>query len=324
MKKITVSAPGKLMLFGEHAVVYGHPCIVTAVDQRMFVTVEKNSSGMFVLNAPEVEVSNYTKPIENLGVGQIPKGAKFIEIALGNLISKYNLKPAGLKVITRSEFSSKFGFGSSSASTVCLVKAISELFSLKLSQRQIFDISYKTVLDVQGKGSGFDVAAAIYGGTIYFKKFGSEIVPLKISDLNLIVGYSGIKADTVSLIDSVTKRFKGLEELKDEMLKAIGKIVDDARVALENQDFAKLGSLMNINQGLLEALGVSIEKLDNMNSASVASGAYGAKLSGAGGGDCMIALSSKEMRKKVENAIVSVGGKILSVKTNAQGVRIEK
>src|SRR5258708_16983686 len=122
--RITVSAPGKLMLFGEHAVVYGKPCIVTACDQRMKVTVELLDKPLFQLNAPDVQIENYQKPIAQLGKGDIPKGAKFVEIALYNFYNDYK---GGIRIITKSEFSSQFGFGSSSASTVCTVKALSEL-----------------------------------------------------------------------------------------------------------------------------------------------------------------------------------------------------
>ena len=134
MNKIIVSAPGKLMLFGEHAVVYDHPCLVTAVDQRMRATVEVLKTSDFELEASDVDVTNYKKPISELGKGDIPKGAKFVEIAIKNIYEKFGLKK-GLRVTTTSEFSSKFGFGSSSASTVCTIKALSKLFEKKLNRK---------------------------------------------------------------------------------------------------------------------------------------------------------------------------------------------
>ena len=92
MNKVTVSAPGKLMLFGEHAVVYNHPCLVTAVDQRMRATVEFLDSSDFELEASDVEVTNYKKSIGELGRGDIPKGAQFVEIAVKNLYKKFCFK----------------------------------------------------------------------------------------------------------------------------------------------------------------------------------------------------------------------------------------
>jgi mevalonate kinase len=125
MNKINVSAPGKLMLLGEHAVVYDHPCLVTAVDKRMRATVELLDNLDFQLETEDVKVIGYKKPLSELGRGDIPKGAKFVEVALANLLSRSRNKfgmtgKKGIKITTRSEFSSQFGFGSSSASTVCI------------------------------------------------------------------------------------------------------------------------------------------------------------------------------------------------------------
>ncbi len=321
-KKITVSAPGKLMLLGEHAVVYNRPCLVTAVDQRMRATVELLDSQDFELEAPDVKVTGYKKPLSQLGVGDIPKGAQFVEIAIKNISEKYPFK-SGLRVTTVSEFSSQFGFGSSSASTVCAIKAVSQLLGLNLSEREIFDFSYKTVLDIQGKGSGFDVAAAVFGGTLYFVTGGKVIEPLKISSLPLIVGYSGIKADTVTLINKVKESFAGKEDSLEKIYDDISLLVEQAKDTITASDWKKFGELMNKNQEYLSELGVSIDKLDDMINGAVSAGAYGAKLSGAGGGDCMIAVAPKKKEQLVRQSIKQAGGEPIDIITNAQGVRLE-
>ena len=322
--KVTVSAPGKLMLFGEHAVVYGHPCIVTAVDQRMFVTAEITNTGNFELEAPDVKITSYKKAISEIGQGEMPKGAQFVEAAVKNILKKYKRNLTGLSVTTRSEFSSQFGFGSSSASTVCMVKALTELLSLKLTNKEIFDIAFKTVLDIQGKGSGFDVAAGVYGGTLYFVTPGKKIEKLNIKNLPLIVGYSGVKADTVTLINKVSDTAKDYPRVIDGIYDIVGIIVNEAKPYVVKENFEELGRLMNLNQGLLESMGVSIDKLSQMIYAARDNGAYGAKLSGAGGGDCIIALAPAKNISIIGKAIQRVGGTIIKVKANAEGVRVEK
>lgn len=319
MTKITVSAPGKLMLLGEHAVLYNHPCIVTAVGQRMKVTVEPKNEPIFELNAPDVKVKRYQKPVKDLGHGEIPKGAKFVEIAAYNFLNKYPQK-GGLKISTKSEFSAEFGFGSSSASTVCTIFALSKLFKIKLTQKAIFDLSYKTVLDIQGKGSGFDVAAAIFGGILYFKTRGKIIKPLKVSSIPLIVGYSGIKANTVTLVDKVSQKAKKYPKIIDNIYEQIEILVNLAKVSIEKGDWQTLGEIMDINQGYLATLGVGSKKLADMIYAARESGAYGAKLSGAGVGDCMIAISTNS---KTKSAIEKAGGKVINIKTNVEGVKVE-
>ncbi len=320
MNKITVSAPGKLMLLGEHAVLHGSPCIVTAVNQRMFVSVETINEPFFILDAPEVEIKNYKKPLSRLGKDKIEKGARFVEIAVLNFLSLYPQK-SGFKITTKSQFSPLFGFGSSSASTVCTLKALSSLFKVNLDNKKLFDIAYKTVLDVQSTGSGFDVAAAIFGGTIYFITGGKVIKPLKVKSLPLTVGYSGTKADTTEMINLVSKKSQKFPRVIEEIYAQIAKLVDLSKKLIEKKDWQTLGELMNFNQAYLSALGVSTKKLDGMISAARVSGAYGAKLSGAGGGDCMIAIGSNP---KIKSAIQKIGGRVINVKTNVEGVRVEK
>lgn len=324
MKKATsASAPGKLMLLGEHAVVYNRPCLMTAINQRMYAAVEMLDIPELQLEAAEVNVTGYRKSFRDIGRGDIPKGAIFIETALRNLGEKHPLE-YGIRVTTSSEISPEFGFGSSSASTVCALKAISELFDLHLSQREIFDIAYKTVLDVQGKGSGYDVAAGVYGGTLYFVTGGRVIEPLNIDELPLIVGYSGIKAVTVTLINLVKEKADCHPEVIEGIFNTIEKLVELAKNGLMARDWPAFGELMNFNQGYLAALGVSTRKLADMIYAARGAGAYGAKLSGAGGGDCMIAVASDDKKEAVANAIAQAGGKVIPVVTNAQGVRIEQ
>lgn len=336
IKRIKVSAPGKLMLLGEHAVVYNHPCLVTAVNKRLYATVEIIDKPEFQLEAADLGIAEYKKPISKLGKGYIPKGAEFVEIAVVNFINNPEfiseskiLKQVqndkmGLRVTTKSELFPKLGFGSSSASSVCTIKAVSELFGLNLSQKEIFDVSYKTVLDVQGKGSGFDIAAAVYGGTLYYVTGGKLIEPISIKELPLIVGYSGIKADTVNLVNKVKKSFANRQDRLNEIYNSIEVLVNKAKELLKKMDWKSFGKSMNKNQDLLRKLGVSIGKLDNMIAGALGAGAYGAKLSGAGGGDCMIAIHSAQGKLNVQKAIKKAGGEIIDIKANAEGVRIEK
>jgi len=320
--KLTVSIPGKLMLMGEHAVIYGSPCIVTAVDQRVRITTEILDELVFRLEAPDVKVINYQKELEEIGKGEIPKEAKFVEMAILNFISKYKIQN-GIKITTSSDFSSKLGFGSSAAVTVGVIKAAAELFKLRLSSKELFDLSYKTILDIQGKGSGFDVAAAIYGGTLYFKMGASVIEPLSAEGLKLVIGYSGVKTDTVAMVNLVKRKMRNYKTGIEKIFDNIKKLVDEAKIAILAKDWQRLGTLMDYNQNYLEDLGVSTEKLNLMVEAARKSGAYGAKLSGAGGGDCMIALVSNKKKPEVSQAIADAGGEIIPIVTNTQGIKVE-
>jgi mevalonate kinase len=321
-KRVVISAPGKLMLFGEHAVVHQRPCIVTAVDQRMRVIAELADTKSFKIEAPDVGVSEYSEEIDSPAASDAPKGVRFTAAAVRNFQQRHPLR-SGVTLRTESDFSSEFGFGSSSAVTTAVLRALADLFEIPVSKEELFELSYKTVLDVQGVGSGFDLAAAIWGGTVYFRSGGSEILPLHVGDLPLTVGFTGIKADTPALVRQVADLHARHEDSINSVFDAMCSIVEEARAALEDSDVARLGELMNINQGLLDSLGVNSLELARLIFAARRAGAAGAKLSGAGGGDCMIALTLGQARERVEEAIENSGGKVLRVRTGAPGVRRE-
>jgi len=260
--------------------------------------------------------------MSDVGKGDVPKGAKFVEVAIKNFLETYPLS-GGVHVTTASDFSSQFGFGSSSASTVCVLKALSELTGKKLDNKKLFELAYKTVLDVQGKGSGFDVAAAIDGGTLYFITGGKTIEPLPIGTMPLVIGYTGVKADTVTLMTAVSEKMKSQPERVGRIYDAITKLTEEAKHKMIEGDWERVGRLMDFNQDYLRDLGVSSEKLEALIVAAKVGGAWGAKLSGAGGGDCMIALASEQNRPQVEAAITESCGQVIHISSNAPGVRVE-
>lgn len=317
---ITASAPGKLLLFGDHAVVHGYPCISTAVNQRIFVSITKTTKDELNINAPDLK-TNYSKPLSELG-NTPPKSVAFIEKCYKRFLEKYP-QSHGIHVTTQSDFSSLFGFGSSSAVTVAFAKAACELYSISLSEKELFDLCFTAVIDVQGVGSGFDIATAIWGGTIYYVSPATIVKQLNIQSLPIIVGYTGTKADTPTLINKVGAALKKNPKKTTSLFERSGQIVDQAVIALEQNNWEKAGQLMIQNQEILRDLQVSSEKLEQLISATIDAGACGAKLSGAGGGDCMIALF-KENEDAIQQAIMKAKGIHLPVQLHDQGVRIEK
>lgn len=316
MATASASAPGKLMLFGEHAVIYGRPAIVTAVNQRITVELAARREGIR-LTSPSLGIKN--EEIK-LGANSYSKDVRFVAQTLALFSSQFG-NPGGMDILIHSEFKKTYGFGSSSAVTVALASALCKKTAVKLSEKELFDFCYSVVLSVQGVGSGFDIAAAIWGGTLYFVGGGKQIIPLKTSSLPLVVGYTGVKADTPAIVREVRRLVAKRKEWANRLFSQIKSVVEQAKTALENEDMYALGGLMNQNQAFLVKLGVSSPQLDRLISASINAGAYGAKLSGAGKGDCMIALVEEKNRPRVEEAIRSAGGEILNVKLNAEGVK---
>lgn len=323
MKKVKASAPGKLLLFGEHAVVYDKPCIVTAVDRRVHVEASFNGKEELIVSAPQMGVLDYKRKVKELCSQEMPKQVSFIEALVKRFYQKYGFDK-GCFIRTKSDFSHTFGFGSSSAVTVATATALAKLYKINFSKKELFDLCYKAVLDIQGVGSGFDLAAALWGGTIYYIKGAKEVFKLKIKSLPIVVVYSGVKADTPTLVRQVAEFKRKNPKKINNIFKNIEKIVEQGKLEIEKKDWEKVGALMLENQGLLEELGVNTLRLEKLVKKAVSTGAYGAKLSGAGGGDCMIALCKKSDKIRVEKALENVGGKVMKVGLNAKGVVCKK
>ncbi len=303
MKQIvTVSIPGKIMLLGEHAVVYGYPCIVSSVDKYLKVTVQIAQS-----KNDQVEIP---KRMDDA----------LVKYALESFRNKYLIKQR-IHIKTESEISG-FGLGSSSAAVVATVQSLTDLFSTPLSKSQLFELSYQIVTKSQPRASGFDIASCIWGGTILFTGENKNIEFLSNNLLPILVIFSGTKADTVNMVEKVAVLKKNEPEKTSEIFQSIAKIVEKGRIALVQKNWIAFGKLMNNNQELLQSLGVSNYKLDKLVEVCCKAGAYGAKISGAGGGDCIIAAVSGERIEDVTGSVKHYGGTVLNIKIgNTSGVK---
>ena len=315
--RISASAPGKLMLFGEHAVLHGYPCLVTTVGLRYKVSIVPIDEPIIFIHTPALEnkKEDYSVTIEDLPRTQLNnEDTKFILAVLKELMPSGGYRN-GFKITTDGPVSS-YGLGSSSAICSATVRALSKVLGTDLSKEEIFQKAYTAVLKVQGTGSGFDTAAATFGGTLRYQT-GMDIRKLPIKELPLVIGFTGKKASTVDLVNKVD------QQTHDELFQSIGEITESAETALIKEDWETLGILANKNQELLEALGVSTPTLEKGIAAARQAGAYGAKLSGAGGGDCMFAICGPSKIGLLEKELENAGLQVLKFETNIQGVRFE-
>ena len=319
---VAASAPGKLVLFGDHAAVYGKPCLVTAVDLRFYATVVSIDEAYIHISTPAMrsQAETYRVAVKNLSARNRPETA-FVEAALKQLLKNQDLR-SGLKIFTEGP-QTTYGLGSSSAITVAIIKATATHFGIELNQRELFDMAYAAVLDVQGAGSGVDLAAAVCGGTVYYVKGGAVMERLPIDDLPIVIGYSGEKVSTTNLIHQVASLRAHQPDLINPILDLIGRIAIRARDYIVESNWSAVGELMNIHQGLLDSLGVNVLTLSNLIFAAREAGAWGAKLSGAGGGDCMFALAPETDHPAIGLALQDAGGLPVKIAANAPGVRLE-
>jgi mevalonate kinase len=313
----TASAPGKIILFGEHAVVSGVAAIGAAIDLRAKVTV-RDLPGSVMIKTEELALRGFSLDLTTgrLTSTQAAHATRYICAVLREFDAK------DIQVCIDSSLPPAAGLGSSACIVVAAVAAISAHHGLGLSRKDIAEISYRLEKKVQqGLGSPMDTALATHGGYLQISR---DIKPIDLPPLEMVVGYTKMPHDTKSEVQKVQDLKKCYFDLVDPIFQAIGALSEKAVPLIREQNLAELGRLMNVNHGLLEALGVSSRELNELvYAARGAGGAFGAKLTGAGGGGCMIALPGAKGADTLMVALRQARGVPFKVVTGCEGVRLE-
>ncbi|MHA1762031.1 MAG: mevalonate kinase family protein, partial [Candidatus Heimdallarchaeota archaeon] len=202
------------------------------------------------------------------------------------------------------------GFGSSAAVIVSVLGVLDEFYHTKLSQEEFLELGLKINYSVKGYGSGLDIASAIYGGLIYYQK-DQFVEELPFEHLDFIVGNTGVNAPSGPIVESVREFEKNKPSKAKVIFSCVQNIVEQAKDAILNHEEEVLGELMDCNQKFLKDLGVSSEILEELIAAAKEAGAFGAKLSGAGKGDNMIAIISSHKREQIAEAINKTKGTVV-------------
>ncbi len=325
---VIASAPAKVILFGEHFVVHGEPAIVLAIDKRAFAKAELREDRLLHLRSVDLKLSGYFEN-ETLRVEQGRKREakmKFapLKFAVEKVLEIYGEEKVGLNVEVHSTVPVASGLGSSAAVATAVTAAVGALLDLRISKERVFHISYEAERIVHGTPSGIDPAISTFAGTLLFQ-MDTGFRPLNVTTpVPLVIGNTGVARSTRAQIAKVQDIANKYPRVIEPMMKAAREIVLRAIKALEEADLETLGDLMNINHALLYGLKVSDESLEWLINAARKAGALGAKLTGAGGGGCMIALAENERLKRVMEAIQRSGGKPFIARKTDVGVRIEE
>jgi len=330
--KVVASAPGKVTLFGEHAVVYGYPAIVTAIGRRVWVTAEPRGDDAVVIAALDLRVPGVVvtyrgnEVIIGTDYGKTLSAVAYLRKAI-EITSDYLGARGGVNLTVRSEMPVGAGLGTSAAVSVATIAAYSKVLGYDLRKDEIARLGWEVEKAVQGIASPMDTSIASFGGTIKIWKEGEggEFVRKQLSvsiEEPLIIGYVERQHTTAEMVKAVKSLKERYGELVELIMKAIGRLTEEAENALLQGDVLKVGTLMNVNHGLLEALNVSTMKLSQIVYAARAAGALGAKLTGAGGGGAVIALASRDNAEKVELAVKLHSSITLKTTFGAPGVTV--
>jgi len=322
---VTASAPAKVILFGEHFVVYGEPALVLAIDKRAYAYAELRKDKLIHINSVNIDLAGTFKGEKfqaEKGGSKARLKLEPIKNAVQQVLEKAD-KKVGVSIRINSDIPVSAGLGSSAAVATSTVAAVSNLLGIELSRDQIFRMAYESERLVHGTPSGIDPAIATYGGTLQFQR-GKNFVPLNIkANIPLVIGDTKVARSTGELVATVRRMKELYPNIIDPIIQIGGKIAQDAVEALKSNSLQTVGELMNINHSLLCAVGVSHEALERLVNAARREGALGAKLTGGGGGGCMIALTGESKLKRVMTAIERAGGTVFEARKTDEGVRIE-
>jgi mevalonate kinase len=297
---------GKIILFGEHFVVYGLPAIASAIGDKTIAKIEKTKKFELVDKRPATDGYKVTKKDE------MDRSMKLILDFM-----KIDPVKTPVKITLSGNLFCTSGIGASAAMATSVARAFSEYFNLSLNDEQVNRISYEGEKGSAGTPSGIDNTCATFGGLLWFEKNlkggenKMELIKAK-RPIEIVLGNTGISQETKLVVEYVKKAKEADPKKYENIFNDYLKIVKEARSVLEKGDITKLGKLMDENHRLLKAMNLSCKQAEEIISIAKANGAAGAKITGTGRGGYVILLTpGKATQDKVAKAIEAKGYKMM-------------
>ena len=304
-------SPGKIILLGEHGVVYGKPALAMAISLKVAVDIERGKQ--YTINSQPIEEKKHA----------------YISRAIQKIWDGYPLN-----ITTFSQIPSASGLGSSAAITTATLAALLEMknsFSKEKVAKYGFEIEY----EIQGMASPIDTSTCSYGNAIMVWKKEKEgyiwsiskndnkwfIYPFEMPEMSIVIGVSKIKSKTPTIVKKVRK-FIEHSSFAFDLLNEMENLVLEGIEALRRKDLVRFGEIMNENHKILYNIGASSKELEKLVAAAKKAGAYGAKITGAGGGGSIIAIGDEA--KKIMEALKEKGKDAYIIIPDKEGVKVWK
>ena len=293
---VGVSA-GKIILLGEHAVVYNEYAIALPIEEAVYVEVQEiDEDCHFVINGSSINISD-------------PSSIEYAHMILmvEKICNLLNIDRVNFRINIVSRIPLSMGLGASASYAVAITRGLIDLYKFPSTNKQINDIAFECEKISHGNPSGIDNTVASYAQPIlYNKKEGIKKLNCEdIKSLPILIALSKKSSRTIDIVNEVYLRYENNKILYKDIFKQLGKLSKKGLNAIQNHDYEQLGILMNVAHGLLNAIGVSNAELEEMIDLARSEGALGAKITGSGGGGSIIILcpgKEKEMAKIFEFA----------------------
>ncbi len=306
MPAMTATAPGKVILFGEHAVVYGRPAIAAPVNQvqaRAVIQAEPRAvAGSVHVQAPDIHL--------DVMLADLP-GDHPISLTVRSVLVEYGLtRSPACTIRVTSTIPIASGLGSGAAVAVALLRAFSAFLGQPLPNERISALAFEVEKIHHGTPSGIDNTVITYAMPVYFvhgpARNTIELISVSVP-ITLVIGDTGVPSPTAQAVGDLRHAWQSDPKRYEPLFDRMGWITQMARQAIVDGRPELLGDLMNQNQDILSQVGVSSPELDRLVSAARAGGASGAKLSGGGKGGNMIALALPAVATQVARALKEAG-----------------
>jgi mevalonate kinase len=303
MPAISTTAPGKIILFGEHAVVYGRPAIAVPVQQvsaRALVMAEpRQPSGTMLIQAPDIGLES--------SLADLPADHP-LAIAINGVLRHYGItRPPAFTLRITSNIPLAAGLGSGAAVSVAIIRAVSMFFGHPMADEQVSTLAFEAEKPYHGTPSGIDNTVIAYRMPVFFIR-DDPIQTFQVSEpFTVVIGDTGVRSPTSEAVGDLRRLWMNDAAHYEAIFDEVGRIAVTARSLIESGLPAELGPLMDENHRLLQEMGVSSPELDRLVSAARAARALGAKLSGGGRGGNMIALVDADTAAQVVSALQTAG-----------------
>jgi mevalonate kinase len=291
---------GKTILFGEMFAIFGVPVIASALSMTAEAEVVQTASGGWEIKDKRREAKGYKEEKKGMQIESLERIFKHLRF-----------RPEHLRILLTGDLPAMSGIGATGASSVAIVRALSEEFNLRLTDDEVNAAAYQAEIAYHGPTtSGVDNMVSTYGGIICLTRGEPNVVQkMRLKEpVEVVIGDTGIIANTKSLLAALGERKKSSPDRYGRILQGAQQIAEEAMACIEAFDLEEIGRLMDRNQSLLQEAKVSCPELDLLIDLCRGAGALGAKLTGSGGGGCMLALTpGKNLQEKVASAIEKKG-----------------
>ena len=309
------SAPAKMILFGEHSVVYSQPAIAGAVNKRAYVEIKPSNNHKSILKSYDL---NFEVEMDTRNKSYILKKGKpgIIRYILEAFHRVHDHSP--IVMTLSSEIPIGSGLGSSAAVTVATLAALYRYHNIRFNKKSLAHDAHMIEQAVQGVASPLDTLVSTYGGLVYLSR-NKTFEPFKVNlNVPFVVGYTTKHGNTGKMVKDVKSLKDRNSKVINPVITSMGHLTNYAKQAILRRDYDKIGELMNINHGFLDVLGVNTPELSRMVYTARECGAIGSKITGAGGGGSIIALCPGKAKQVAEG--ISKQDNVLKVNFTKRGV----